>query len=107
MVWLRWAPAVVRRYFAAARGCSPAAERGLPSRCGARASHCGGLSLWSRAPGHVGFSGCGSRAQQPRGTWNLPGPGIKSVSPALAADLQHWTTREVPIYFYLYAYVLS
>ena len=56
----------------------------LVTRCGRRASHCGGVS------------GCGAEAlvvrasveaAQPlllRGMWNLPGPGIEPVSPALA-----------------------
>ena len=30
------------------------------------------------------LSNCGSRAQLLRGMWDLPGPGIKPVSPALA-----------------------
>ena len=32
----------------------------------------------------LGLSSCGSWAQLPCGMWNLPGPGIESVSPALA-----------------------
>ena len=30
------------------------------------------------------LSNCGSRAQLLRGTWDLPGPGLEPVSPALA-----------------------
>ena len=30
------------------------------------------------------LSSCGSRAQLLRGIWDLPGPGLKPVSPALA-----------------------
>ena len=30
------------------------------------------------------LSNCGSRAQLLRGMWDLPGPGLKPVSPALA-----------------------
>ena len=30
------------------------------------------------------LSSCGTRAQLLRGMWDLPGPGIESVSPALA-----------------------
>ena len=59
--------------------------------CGAWASHCGGFLFQC-----VGFSSCGSQALERRlsscGTWaqtlcdmwDLPGPGIKPVSPALA-----------------------
>ena len=35
--------------------------------------------LWTRR-----LSGHGSRAQPPRGMWDLPGPGLKPVSPAFA-----------------------
>ena len=72
--------------------------------CGARASHCGGFSccraralgLWasivvarmlsscgSWAPEHR-LSSCGARALLLHGMWDLPGPGIKPMSPALA-----------------------
>ena len=33
------------------------------------------------------LSNCGSRAQLLRGTWDLPRPGLKPVSPALAGRL--------------------
>ena len=45
------------------------------------------LSLWSMGPRHAGFSNRGSLVWLPRGTCNLPGPGIKLVSPVLAASL--------------------
>ena len=58
---------------------------------------CVGFSLWwllllqsmgSRAQASVvvahGLSSCGARAQLLRGIWDLPGPGLKPVSPALA-----------------------
>ena len=31
-----------------------------------------------------------------RGAWDLPGPGIEPVPPALAGRLNYWTAREVP-----------
>ena len=40
----------------------------------------------SQAP-ERGFSSCGTRAQLLHGTWNLPRPGIKPLSPALAGGL--------------------
>ena len=72
--------------------------------CGARASHCGGFSccgaraLGARASVVVahGLSSCGSQALERRlsscgvwvsllcGMWDLPGPGLRPVSPALA-----------------------
>ena len=54
------------------------------------------LLLWSTGSRHAGFSSCGSRALErrvsscgaqallPHGMWDLPRPGIKPVSPALA-----------------------
>ena len=86
----------------AARGLSLVAGATLP--CRARVSHCGGFSCCGaralgeqasvvmahrpsscglRAPEHK-LSSCGARAQLLRGMWDLPGPGIRSVSPALA-----------------------
>ena len=77
---------------------------GITLRCGARASHCGGFSccgawaLGAQASVVVarGLSSCGSRALERRlsscsawaqvlhGMWDLPGPGFKPMSPALA-----------------------
>ena len=54
------------------------------------------LLLWSVDSRHVGFSSCGSRALECRpsscgtwalllcGMWDLPGPGLEPVSPAMA-----------------------
>ena len=63
------------------------------------ASHCGGLSCWRAwAPGCRGFSSCGSWALEHwlnncgagtwllRNMWDLPGPGIKPMFPALQRD---------------------
>ena len=72
--------------------------------CGARASHCSGFSccgaralgaqaavVAARVLGSCGsralerrHSSCGARAQLLHGLWDLPGPGLKPVSPALA-----------------------
>ena len=77
---------------------------GVTLCCAAWASHCGGFSCFgaralsarasvvvacrlsscgSRALEHR-LSSCGTRAQLLRGMWDLPGPGLKPVSPALA-----------------------
>ena len=70
-------------------------QAGATHRCGARASHCGGL-LWSTGSRRVCFSSCGSRGlerrlsssgtrpQLLRGMWGLPGPGLEPVFPELA-----------------------
>ena len=77
---------------------------GATLRCGAQASHCGGFSccgaraLGVRASVVVAhglcscglralerrLSSCGARAQLLRGMWDLSGPGLEPVSPALA-----------------------
>ena len=58
---------------------------GATLRCGVQASHCGGFSFCgARALGHAGISSCGPWAQLLRAMWDLPGPGLKPVSPALA-----------------------
>ena len=76
----------------------------LGPRCRARASHCSGFSccgaraLGARASVVVAqglsscgswalehrLSSCGARARLLHGMWDLPGPGLKPVSPALA-----------------------
>ena len=54
------------------------------SRRGAWAVECSGSrSCGSSAPRHR-LSSCGARAELPCGMWDLPGPGIRPVSPALA-----------------------
>ena len=88
--WLRWV-------FIATRGLSLVVASRVSSSL-----RCTGFSLrWlllMRSMGSrcVGFSRCGTRAlerrlsscgawaQLLRGTWDLPGPGLKPVSPALA-----------------------
>ena len=77
---------------------------GATLRCGVWASHCGGFSCcgaqalgtWASVVVAHGlsscgswalerrFSSCGTWAQLLRGMWELPGPGLEPVSPALA-----------------------
>ena len=88
--WLRWV-------FVAARGLSLVAVSG-----GCSSFHCAGfslrwlLSLRSAGSRRTGFTSCGSQALERRlsscgaqaqllhGMWDLPGPGLKPVSLALA-----------------------
>ena len=78
--------------------------RGLLSCCSEWASNCGGSSCRrAQAVGRLGFtscssrapengvSSCGSWAQLSCGIWDLPGPGIKSMFPALEGEFL--TTR--------------
>ena len=44
----------------------------------------GGLGGCGSQALELGFSSCGTQAQSLRGVWNLPGPGIEPVSPALS-----------------------
>ena len=81
--WMRWV-------FAAVRGLSLVAVSGLC--CGAWASHCSGFSCcrtgtlgaWASVVVARGLSSCGTGAELLCGMWDLPGPGIEPVSPALA-----------------------
>ena len=65
---------------------------GATLHCAARASHCGGFSCCGAQVLGAGasivvarrLSSCGARALLLRGMWDLPGPGIEPVSPALA-----------------------
>ena len=58
------------------------------------ASHCGGVSCcraqtlgtWTSVAEAHGLCSCGTQAEWPRSTWNLPRPGIKPVSPTLAGS---------------------
>ena len=95
--WLCWV-------FVAMHGLSLFARAGATLHCSARASHCGGFSccgaraLGARASVVVAhrltscgmqalerrLSSCGARAQLLRDMWDLPGPGLEPVFPALA-----------------------
>ena len=96
--WLRWV-------FVAAHGLSLVVASGVHSslqcvgfsfvvaslvaECGLQAHglqqlwHVGFSSCGLRALGHR-LSSCGAQAQLLRGMWDLPGPGLEPVSPALA-----------------------
>ena len=60
--------------------------------CGVWASHCGGLSCcraqalgaWASVIVARRLSSCGARAQLFHDMWDLPGPGLEPVLPALA-----------------------
>ena len=67
------------------RAFSDCYELGVTLYCGAWASHCSG-SFHCRTPavGCGAFSSCGPRTYFPHGMWNLPRPGIETMSLALA-----------------------
>ena len=46
------------------------------------------------------LSNCGSRAQLLRGTWDLPRPGLKPASPALAGRLPTTAPPGKPFFFF-------
>ena len=82
--WLHWV-------FIAAQAFSRCGERGLLTSCGAWGSLQGGSlavdhRLWGVRASAVAARGLSSGAQAwfLHGLWDLPGPGIKPVSPALA-----------------------
>ena len=47
------------------------------------------------------LSNCGSRAQPLRGTWDLPRPGLKPMSPALAGRFSTTAPPGKPLFSYL------
>ena len=54
------------------------------SSCGERASHCGDVSRYRARVLERGLGSFGTWASLPHSMWNLPGPGIESMFPALA-----------------------
>ena len=63
-------------------------QAGATPHCGARASHCCGLSFVGEHKLQTRrLSSCGSRAQLLHGMWDLPRPGLEPMSPALAGRL--------------------
>ena len=46
------------------------------------------------------LSNCGSRAQLLRGMWDLPGPGLEPVSPALTGGFSTTTPPGKPPFFF-------
>ena len=84
-LWLCWLG-----LFLCSRGFFSCSKRGLLSHCRAQASHCGGFSCcWVWVLGCISFRSCGTWAYLPRSMWDLLGPGIEPVSPALAGFLDH------------------
>ena len=51
------------------------------------------------------FSSCGSRAQLLRGMWDLPRPGLESVSPALAGRFSTTAPPGKPLYVLLWSII--
>ena len=97
-LWLCWV-------FVSVRGLSPVVASG-----GHSSSQCAGLSLpRPLVAGHRlqtrRLSNCGSRAQLLRGMWDLPGPGLEPVSPALAGRFSTTAPPGKP-YFYLFLTML-
>ena len=97
--WLCWVFVGVRRlYWVSASGdysslqwgaqaigmwASVTAARGLSS-CHSWALECVGLSSYSIQALEHGSSSCCARAQLPHSVWDIPGPGIEPLCPALA-----------------------
>ena len=73
------------------------------SSCGAWASHCSGFSCGrAQALGDWASVVGSSWASLPRSMWNLPGPGIKPMSPALAAGFSTTVPPGKPsLHFYV------
>ena len=78
---------------------------GATLRCSAQPSHCGGFSCCrARALEHR-LSSCGARAQLLRGMWNIPGPGLEPVSPALAGGFLTTVPAGKPQFFFFNIFI--
>ena len=87
---------------AESRGYSLLLARGLPvavASLGSRAR--GRSSCGSQAPGHR-LSSCGPGAYLPQNMWDLPGSGIKPVSPALPGGFFTTEPPGKPSHYSLY-----
>ena len=79
----------------------------LGLHCSACASHCIGFSCcgaralgtWASVVVAHGLSSCGSRAQLLHGMWDLPGPELEPVSPALAGGFLTTAPPGKPSFF--------
>ena len=83
-------------------GCLQLQRVGDTLPCGAWASHCSCFSCCGEWALERRLSSCGTRAQLLHGMWDLPGPGLEPMSPALAGGL---LTTALPGYLYLYLYL--
>ena len=81
---------------------SSCGRQGLLSRCGAWASHCGGLSCCRACTLEHGLRGCGARAQLLCGMWDLPGSGIEPMSPALAGGFFTTEPSGKPLFYFFF-----
>ena len=97
---------------------SHSSEQGLLSSCSAWASHGCGFSCFRAQPPRLpSFSRCGSQALEHKlnscgaralllhGMWDLLGPGIELVSPALAGGFFTTESLVKPIIFFLRRFV--
>ena len=76
------------RVFTAVLGFSLVAVSGAPLQSRCTGFHCAGFSCCSSSGSRLlGLRSYGVQAQLLCSTWNLPRPGIKPVSPALAGGL--------------------
>ena len=96
-------------------------QAGATLCCGVQASHCGGFSCcgaralgtWASVVAARGLSSCGSRALEHRlsscgtrayllcGMWDLPGPGIEPMSPALAGGFSTTAPPGKPLQIFI------
>ena len=60
------------------------------------------LLLWSTGSRHTGFSSCGAQALLLCSIWDLPGPGLEPVSPALSGRSLTTVPPGESLYFILH-----
>ena len=81
---------------AASGDCSLIAVHGFLILVASLITEHGLQSIWTSVVSSTWVSehGLSSCAPSFDGMWDLPGPGIKPMSPALAGKLYHWATKE-------------
>ena len=108
--WLHWV------FVAASRLLSSCGEQRQHPNCGVWSSHCNGSSCCRAcAPGHADFSSCESQALDRglgnRGAWlscfeasgislGQNGTYVPCIGRWIFFFFNHWTTREVPFYYF-------
>ena len=110
LVWLCWVIVAVEAFlWLWWAGLLPVVERGLPIAVASLMAHglrLGGFRSCSSWALENWFSSCGTRALLFFGTWTLPRPGIKPVSPALAGGFLTTEPLWKPLILFLDWYIL-
>ena len=110
--WLHWVFVAVCRLLVAVSGgysslrCTAFSLRWL-LLLQSTGSGCAGFSSCGSRALECRLSSCGARAQLLHGMWDLPGPGLKPVSPALAGGFLTTAPPGKPFFFFYFVIFLD